>query len=100
MPVPANQLEAAGAFARRLRALRHRQGITQIDAARSVGVRVATWRRWEHGRALPLATRISSIASALGVPVHALYVPEGWAAIGAVHVCPETLERVRREGRA
>ena len=99
MPVPADQVEAAEQFAARLRTLRHRQGLTQAVAARAAGVRVATWRAWEHGTALPLVTRIPRIASAMAVNAAELFVPKGSAFVATVCIGPEALARVRREGR-
>jgi len=60
---------------------------------------VATWRRWEHGSGLPLATRIPSIASALAVPVDALFVEQGWAALDSIRLTPEALERINKGGQ-
>lgn len=99
MPVPADQAEAAEQFAARLRTLRHRQGLTQAIVARATGVRVATWRAWERGTSLPLVTRIPKIAAALVVGEAELFVPRGSAFIASVFVGPESLERIRREGR-
>ena len=50
MPVPADQVEAAEQFAARLRALRHRQGLTQAVAA---GAPVCASRRGGPGSTAP-----------------------------------------------
>lgn len=67
-------------------------------AARAAGVRTASWREWEHGRALPRVWRVPSIASAIGCDVGELFLAPGWCHLGTVVVSPASLERLEREG--
>ena len=82
----------------RIRTLRTRQGLTQAAVARATGVRTATVGTWESGTQTPKAWRIGSIAAALGVPVEALFVPDGMVAVTAVNLSAEAVARVRKQG--
>lgn len=90
--------QAREQLAARLRALRHRAGLSQKVASKAAHVSEQTWRRWETGRNTPFPTRLPAIASAVNASIEELYCEEG-SAVLAVHVSPETLERIRCEGR-
>jgi transcriptional regulator with XRE-family HTH domain len=83
-------------FGRRIRTLRLRQGLTIKNTALQAATTEQTFMSWEAGRTQPLLPKAGPIASALGVPVGALF-NEHVAA--EVVVSPETVERIRREGR-
>ena len=42
-------------WARKLKELRARLGITQREAAEKLGVHIQTWKNWEYGRREPTA---------------------------------------------
>jgi|SRR5579872_37639 len=84
-------------FAQRLRHHRLANGITLKQAAAAAGVVTQTLGRWESGRTKPDLTRAGAIASALGVPVAALFTDE--LVVAEVVVSAETVERIRQEGR-
>jgi DNA-binding XRE family transcriptional regulator len=83
-------------FGQRIRALRIQQGLTIKSAASQIPAHEQTFISWEAGRTKPLLHKAGAIASALGVPVGALF-NEHVAA--EVVVSPETVARIRREGR-
>jgi len=84
----------------RIRQLRTSQGLTQQTAATRGSITVQAWRRWEQGRNAPRPDKIPRIAAALGVPVEALFVPDGMVAVTAVNLSPEAVARVRKQGLA
>jgi len=54
---------------RHLRAVRLERGLTQVKAARAVGVSRREWQRWEDGDAVPRLGRVTTIARVLRVEV-------------------------------
>lgn len=85
-------------FHARLRTLRLAAGLTVAVAARNARVSVTTWNKWERGQATPKLSRGHDIASALAVPVIALFTDQ--VAIADVVLMPETVARIRKEGRS
>lgn len=83
-------------FPERLKALRLSQGIPQTVAANAAGVHISTWRAWERGHKTPRLLRGAAIASALGVPVAALFRDD---VVAEVVLSPTTIEAVRANGR-
>jgi transcriptional regulator with XRE-family HTH domain len=59
-------------FGLRLRALREKRGLTQVELARMIGVHKVQLLRYEHGAASPTAERIVGMARALRVTADAL----------------------------
>jgi len=53
-------------FARRLRELRHKRGLSQTDLGKKVGVHYTHIGRYEAGRASPAADTLKALADALG----------------------------------
>ena len=47
---------------------------------------------------MPASSRMASIAQALGVPLAALYAPDGFVAVTDVQLTPEAVAAVRRLG--
>jgi excisionase family DNA binding protein len=65
-----------GGWGEALAQVRKDQRLTQHDVADFVGVRLATLRRWEHGKALPDRSLWSKLEEAMGVPVPDPRVPD------------------------
>ena len=55
-----------------IRILRKKAGLTQIDAAKALGVSIVTFRRWEAGETAPTGTRIVELAKVLNVDPESL----------------------------
>lgn len=53
----------------RLLELRERQGLSQEDAARKVGITHRQWQRWETGASMPYPRNLDAVASAFGIGV-------------------------------
>jgi transcriptional regulator with XRE-family HTH domain len=70
--------------------------VTLETVARNAGVSVTSWRNWEAGRKAPRLVRGQAIASALGVPMAALFRSN---VVAEVVVSDETVQRIRSEGR-
>ncbi len=66
---------ADDAFGFRLQQLRKKIGLSQSDLAVKLGVSKPTVWAWEHGKAHPIASRLDSLAQALGV-AKAVLMPE------------------------
>ncbi len=47
--------------------MRERKGMTQVEAAKAVGVTRRTWQRWEHGVTPMPSSRIFTVARILDV---------------------------------
>jgi len=56
-------------FALRLTALRREKGITQAQAAASVGITSNQWQRYEYGATMPTVETLVNIADYFGVSV-------------------------------
>jgi len=65
------------AFARAARAVRSIAGVTQADAATSVGVTGGTWSRYESATALPGPAVLSRVSAWAGVEPCALVTRDG-----------------------
>lgn len=61
----------------RLREIRRIRGLSQLTLAQRAGIPVSTIRNWEQGRAVPPADRLAILASALDVPIDALFAETG-----------------------
>lgn len=85
-------------LAHRLRALRITAGLTQAQAAKAATVHGTTWRNWEQGRRTPQFTRAPEMAQALGVPLAALFAPDGFKAVADVVLSPDSVSRIRAGG--
>jgi transcriptional regulator with XRE-family HTH domain len=59
----------------RLRELRERQGLSQEDAARKVGITHRQWQRWETGASMPYPRNLDAVASAFGISVAEFFDP-------------------------
>jgi len=81
----------------RIRTLRITNGLTIETAARTTGVCISSWRAWEAGTKQPRLIRGLAIASALNVPVAALFRD---GVVADVVVSADTVQRIRAEGRA
>lgn len=57
----------------RIRALRERRGVTQIELARLVGTTKSAVSLWESGETMPSADKLPTIAAVLEVEVGELY---------------------------
>jgi len=53
----------------RLLELRERQGLSQEDAARKVGITTRQWQRWETGESMPYPRNLDLVASRFGISV-------------------------------
>lgn len=84
-------------FPERLRTLRLSNGITVQDASRNAKVSATSWNKWERGDVTPKLWRGHDIASALNVPVIALFTDE--LAIADVVLGSVTLADIRTNGR-
>ena len=51
----------------RIRAARHTKGLTQIELARRLGVKVSAIHAWEHGRRTPRRANLYALERELGV---------------------------------
>lgn len=91
--------QALQTLGHRIRTLRTTNGITQAQAATTAHVRTATWRLWEQGARTPRFTRGSAIAQSLGVPLAALFAPDGFRAVADVVLSPDSVSRVRAGGQ-
>lgn len=58
---------------RRLKELRERKGLTQGELAKACGVDKTAISHWENGMSSPRASRMASVARALGVNVVELF---------------------------
>lgn len=82
---------------KRLRRRRIEAGLTQERASSAAGATFREWAIWEVGtRAYP-ARRLPAIAAAMGIPIASLLVDE--LVLAEIRLSPETLERIKREGR-
>lgn len=70
MTVPSRR----AAFARRLRTLRETAGLTQTAMAKAAGMDRSYYAEIETGQHSVSLDRIFSIADALGLPAHALFI--------------------------
>ena len=52
-PMAAKRKPEAGSWAERLKALRARLGLTQVQAAARIGVVTGTWIAWENNQRTP-----------------------------------------------
>jgi transcriptional regulator with XRE-family HTH domain len=59
----------------RLRELRERQGLSQEDAARKVGITQRQWQRWESGDSMPYPRSLDMVASTFGISVAEFFDP-------------------------
>lgn len=59
-------------FGQKLRSLRTKAGLTQLDIAEKLDVSAAAIGAWENGRAKPRLTKLGEVASLLGVTVSEL----------------------------
>ena len=59
-------------FNDKLKAIRARNGWTQQKAADTLGVKLATYLVWEHGRGKPKTDNLVEVAKVLGVTVDVL----------------------------
>jgi transcriptional regulator with XRE-family HTH domain len=59
-------------LARRIFRLREAAGLTQLQVANAMGVRVTSYRNWERGRRIPMVTMALPLARALGVSAEVL----------------------------
>lgn len=84
-------------FPKRLKRLRHQQGLTNQQLADLTNVDVLSASRWQSGATQPSFARAPDIASALGLPVAQLFTDD--PVIAEVTLSPETLQRIKREGR-
>ena len=92
-------MEADANLGRRIRALRHRLGISQQHLAALAAVRTGTIRVWEEGSHAPSSWRLPRLAKALGVPLEALFSDPDCAVLATFIVGPESLRRLRGPGR-
>jgi len=65
----------------RLRELRERQGLSQEDAARRVGITHRQWQRWESGDSMPYPRSLDMVASSFGISVAEFFDPPEHAAV-------------------
>lgn len=56
----------------RLKTWREGEGLSAEGAAKSVGVSLPTWSRWERGRRRIPAERVPIVSTATGIPAHEL----------------------------
>jgi transcriptional regulator with XRE-family HTH domain len=59
-------------FGQRLKALREKRGLTQVDLARAIGVHKMQLLRYEHGQSSPTAERVIGLARVLRVTADVL----------------------------
>ena len=59
----------------RLRELRERNGLSQEDAARKVGITHRQWQRWESGDSMPYPRSLDMVASTFGISVAEFFDP-------------------------
>jgi transcriptional regulator with XRE-family HTH domain len=86
--------------AQRIRTIRLANGVTIKQAAATARVSETSWKHWERGTHRPTLQNGSRIAAALGVPVAALFLEDGWQAVTDVNLTPDAVARVRRDGSA
>lgn len=86
-------------LAQRITTLRQHHGLTVRACAHAAGYSIGTWQGWERGRSQPRPASLEAIARALGVPVAALLVPDGWRCL-ELRLQPGTVEAIRQGGRA
>ncbi len=79
--------EDAATLGDRLALARDRQGLTQAQLARRLGLRVQTIRNWENDRSEPRANKLQMLAGILNVSMVWLLTGEG---AGAPHAAVET----------
>lgn len=84
-------------FPKRLTRLRKQQGLTLEQVAREAKVALPTLSRYNSGRTTPSLAKGLELAQALGLPIAQLFTDD--LVLAEVRVSPDTLERVRREGR-
>ena len=65
-------------LAERLRWLRKRRGLTQVEASQAIGCDQAMISSWEVGRTRPSAVTLGALAQHFGVSLHALDTGEGF----------------------
>ena len=61
----------------RITAARERSGMTEAEAARRLGVRLATFKAWEADASEPRANRLQMLSGLLGVSLRWLMTGEG-----------------------
>lgn len=66
-PLPDNLNREKRALGRAMRRVRERQGMTQAQAAKRLGVLDQQWQRWESGERNPRLAKIPEIAAAIDV---------------------------------
>ena len=60
-------------FSKRIRSIREKRSLHQIDVANMAKVTLQTYQKWESGKTEPKATQIEMLAKGLGVPVESLF---------------------------
>jgi transcriptional regulator with XRE-family HTH domain len=84
-------------FGQRLRRRRLESGLTTKAVADLAHISKACYEVYEVGSQSCPSIRLAAIASAMGVPIASLHVDE--LVLAEIRLSPETLERIRREGR-
>lgn len=83
----------------RITAAREQAGLSQADAARRLGVRVATFQSWEGDASEPRANRLQMLSGLLGVSLRWLMTGEGDGPDPDQAVVPQDLRAVLGELR-
>ena len=73
----------------RLLQLRERQGLSQEDAARKVGITTRQWQRWETGESMPYPRNLDMVASRFGISISEFFDEETPATLE-----PDQLDRL------
>ena len=60
-------------FSTRIRSIREKKSLHQIDVAEMAKVTLQTYQKWESGKTEPKATQIAMLAQGLGIPIEALF---------------------------
>jgi len=81
--------EEAATFGDRLALARDRQGLTQAQLARRLGLRVQTIRNWESDRSEPRANKLQMLAGFLNVSMVWLMTGEGAGAPAGTQTAAE-----------
>ncbi len=69
-------------FRNQIRSYRLRLGLTQLEGARRLGIRVATFSSWERGQTCPTGPMLLRLAKVLSTLAEALY-PEYYLVRGS-----------------
>jgi len=95
--------ESAATFGDRLALARDRQGLSQAQLARRLGLRVQTVRNWEADRSEPRANKLQMLAGFLNVSMVWLMTGEGAGGpvphAGTVEEAPEGMQEALAEIR-